>query len=595
MTTRSPAQLVAEINRVIVDNHDGRVTPATLRALMLDFADRGTIMGLVGSGNLPLIGSFDSLGVSDITNPDSIIIYGDSGREYARISLGAFNAWLQEQLGNDNYLIPDGGTTGQVLAKRNNNDRAVTWVDHAEEYTDAHTDARILALRPNDYTDADERKLDELGGDGIVVANGEFDAIAVGNTHIRASRLPGQAVEGAFRGDTELVQADTVNANGTMNLAFTGQESHYDESTARINGRSAKISQRTSFDNDGVNNITTLTFAGDYSDWIVVGTNTWEIIEPIERASATRDGLMSNQDFSKLATIQAGAQVNPTGAQIKTLYENNNNTNSVTDANKVTLDQLTNLTNINSANKYTGWDGRGRIAALDAPSGGGGTTPLGTALPLVEGTASAGTSTSASRQDHRHPVGSVANGAITALKLASNAVTNAKINNGAVGLTKLAQAVVARLLSSGGTSGQVLAKKSGTAYDVEWTDSSGGGLNQAEVNALVKAYTQPLTTDEKETLEAFEATGWDIMGQVAEAVATEPTASQIVNYDYAISQRAGPRLSNVFVPIFLTPEEVIRRNANPNNWRLIVRESTGQVLEVHLSRPNTPNLSLIHI
>ena len=76
----------------------------------------------------------------DLTNFDDLSVVGTSGvgsgtnfplndGANKRISAGSLNAYIQGQLDLGGYLIPDGGTTGQVLAKRTNDDYATEWVD----------------------------------------------------------------------------------------------------------------------------------------------------------------------------------------------------------------------------------------------------------------------------------------------------------------------------------------------------------------------------------------------------------------------------------------------------------------------------------
>ena len=57
-----------------------------------------------------------------------------------------------------------------------------------------------------------------------------------------------------------------------------------------------------------------------------------------------------------------------------------------------------------TSNQYIGINSSGQLAGIPLPSGGMGTaTPLSTAAPLPDGTAAAGSSTSAARGDHVHP------------------------------------------------------------------------------------------------------------------------------------------------------------------------------------------------
>ena len=86
---------------------------------------------------------------------------------------------------------------------------------------------------------------------------------------------------------------------------------------------------------------------------------------------------------------------------------------------------------------------------------------------------------------------------------------NGKYTKPASGIpaTDLTSTVQSRLLKTGGTTGQVLAKASGTNYDVAWTTVSGGGavdsvngqtgtvvLDADDVGALPDTYTAPVTS-----------------------------------------------------------------------------------------------------
>ena len=71
----------------------------------------------------------------------------------------------------------------------------------------------------------------------------------------------------------------------------------------------------------------------------------------------------------------------------------------------------------------------------------------------------------------------IGNGAVTEGKLGALAVTAAKIAGGAVTLAKAGADLVARLLPTGGTTGQVVTK---TATGQEWADAAAGGQTLAE-------------------------------------------------------------------------------------------------------------------
>lgn len=78
--------------------------------------------------------------------------------------------------------------------------------------------------------------------------------------------------------------------------------------------------------------------------------------------------------------------------------------------------------------------------------------------------------------------------------------------------TDLTSTVQSRLLKTGGSTGQVLAKASGTNYDVQWTTVSGGGavdsvngktgtvtLTASDVGALADTYTAPVSSVNSKT------------------------------------------------------------------------------------------------
>ena len=151
------------------------------------------------------------------------------------------------------------------------------------------------------------------------------------------------------------------------------------------------------------------------------------------------------------------------------------------------------------------------------------------ANPLQEGTVAQGSSPRYSRQDHVHPPG----------------------GEGASGLT-----AVASDATLGGT---------GTAADP-------------------MRIIRPLTPAQVDILSGFISAGYQVAGVVGPQRSTEYTPTQIAALSYASTQGpVHPRQSNVFVPIRLTTEEQARRNANPNQWRLVVLQSDGSLEESHPS------------
>lgn len=79
--------------------------------------------------------------------------------------------------------------------------------------------------------------------------------------------------------------------------------------------------------------------------------------------AATTNKFTTASDISKLAGIEAGAEVNPTNAEIKTAYESNLNTNAFTDAEKSKLAGISagaEVNTVDSVNSQTG------VVVLDA-------------------------------------------------------------------------------------------------------------------------------------------------------------------------------------------------------------------------------------
>ena len=90
----------------------------------------GSGSGGSGSTDWEDLTNFDDLnivGVSNVGAGSALPIVQSDGVK--RISAGALASYVQGQLDLGGYLIPVAGTTGQVLAKRTNDDYATEWVD----------------------------------------------------------------------------------------------------------------------------------------------------------------------------------------------------------------------------------------------------------------------------------------------------------------------------------------------------------------------------------------------------------------------------------------------------------------------------------
>ena len=82
---------------------------------------------------------------------------------------------------------------------------------------------------------------------------------------------------------------------------------------------------------------------------------------------------------------------------------------------------------------------------------------------------------------------------------------------------------------AGGTAGQVLAKKSGTDYDTEWVNQSGGGAGQQ----LVKWVEEADSTDE--VYPSHQYGGYNIHAQSATGSSLQPVTGKMDNIDYTVT------------------------------------------------------------
>lgn len=138
----------------------------------------------------------------------------------------------------------------------------------------------------------------------------------------------------------------------------------------------------------------------------------------IPAASGSNDGTMSAAHYTKLENIEAGAEVN---------VQSDWNASS------------------------------GDAAILNKP-----TIPTAYASdPAMDGTASAGSSTSYAKGDHIHPTDTSRAAAVH--------------THSATAIVSDTLAMARGGVPTGGTAGQVLAKKTGTDNDLEWVDASSGG------------------------------------------------------------------------------------------------------------------------
>ena len=157
-------------------------------------------------------------------------------------------------------------------------DNAVTAVkvDYDSTLT---ADGTQLSIR-NPFSDADETKLDNLGGEAFIT---EFSGVATTVLNVadtEAQRTPGQTAVGSFTGDTQLLRLHLDGDSGAMTIVLTGNVASYTGKTFRVGTRHVRFDDATLSNDVGANS--QFAWFGDYSDWITVGANQWAILEPLD-------------------------------------------------------------------------------------------------------------------------------------------------------------------------------------------------------------------------------------------------------------------------------------------------------------------------
>ena len=146
-------------------------------------------------------------------------------------------------------------------------------------------DNRITTLRPNAFTDADELKLDELGGDNVAVLHSGRVTPVANVSDIEAERRDRQTARGVFTGDGQLLRVHLDGDSGNLTIIFEGKDTDYTGDTFRLGDRHIKLSQ--AFEASNVGSTVEYAFAGDYSGWLTAGTQIyWAILEPTEYIDA---------------------------------------------------------------------------------------------------------------------------------------------------------------------------------------------------------------------------------------------------------------------------------------------------------------------
>ena len=186
--------------------------------------------------------------------------------------------------------------------------------------TGTSTDQLTIA---NPFTDDDERKLDALGSDGVVVSSGTATAVAIGTApqNVVADRRPDQTPRGSWSNDTgdanrRPYQLHLESTNGDLTAVMTGSVADYAGLTLQIGERSVQFDHAQSTDTtiSPGNTGAEFVWRSNYLGWLVVGANTWSVEEPITESRLLPDNATDGQYVAYNATSSTWNAVNaPTG------------------------------------------------------------------------------------------------------------------------------------------------------------------------------------------------------------------------------------------------------------------------------------------
>ena len=158
-------------------------------------------------------------------------------------------------------------------------------------YDVAGTDWNLVVA--NAFTAGDERKLDELGGNGITISSGTVTAARNVND-IEAERRSGQVQLGSFSGDTGPANRRPLRVHldgdtGDLAVIFPGSAADYADDVFTLGARHIRFDHADLAVVSGTSN-TEFEWRGDYSDWLTVGAQAWSVTSPISTADLVPRG-----------------------------------------------------------------------------------------------------------------------------------------------------------------------------------------------------------------------------------------------------------------------------------------------------------------
>lgn len=383
---------------------------------------------------------------------------------------------------NTIYSVPAGGTKGQVLTKSGPENYDLEWKDQEAEAANGipggGTTGQILAKKSN--ADYDAEWIDNQGGAGDVTAEGD-NVFSGKNTFVRPIIIgEGSAPDNAARVSQVTELGDEVNAIAGASVTKDNVQTITGAKTFTVSPKvPAPTSQADATPKSYVDTeidtaaSETLTEAKAYTDGSEDRIKDAVIVD-VEQADNVFTG---NNTFDK--PISVGAPIGENDATTKK-YVDDIKTETATNITQLTENQtalqedvqelqngvINALTTTGTAGQV--WTKNSGYGEWKDPTGGGsGSDDIWRPTVSEEGEISWEKSTSSTppaTQNIRGPKGEQG-------------------DKGGTGDTG-PQGPAGEGVPAGGTTGQVLAKKSATDYDTEWVDQQGGSTPSFQVTTL---------------------------------------------------------------------------------------------------------------